>query len=109
MLAILATRTWRPAERAQRVEQLDLTYLDHDQRVTVVDYIACGDNDFRDRPCNVGQHGDLHLHRFQDHHWFVGSHCLSHFDLDLHNGRDEFGDDCMAHAVIVGFAGEAFR
>ena len=91
------------------MEQLNPAYLDHDQRIAVVDHIACRNHDFRDRPGNVGEHRDFHLHRFQDHHRIVSRHCLSDLYLDLHDGRDEFGDDGMAHAVIVGFAGEAFR
>ena len=87
----------------------NLAYLDHDQRITVIDDIACGDHDFGDRAGNVGEHRNLHFHRLQDHHWIVSRHRLPHFDLDLHNGRDEFGDDGMTHAAIVGFVGDAFR
>jgi hypothetical protein len=34
---------------------------------------------------------------------------LAHFHLDLHDGRDQLGDDGMAHPVIVGFRDQAFR
>ena len=86
-----------------------LEHLDHDQGIAVVDHITCGDNDLRDRACDVSEHRDLHLHRLQDHHSVVGGHLLAHLDLDLHDGRDELGDDGMAHAVIVGFGEQAFR
>jgi hypothetical protein len=91
------------------VELSNFAYLDHDQGITVIDDVACGDHDFRNGSGNVGEHRYLHLHRLQDHHWVVGRHLLSNLDFDLHNGRDEFSDDGMAHAAIVGFLGDAFR
>jgi hypothetical protein len=102
MLVILA-RALSPFGLTKPPDALAIIDLDHYQRVTVIDYVACGDNDLGDRAGNVGEDGDLHLHRLQDHHGVVSRHLLAHLD------RDEFGDDGMAHAAIVGFTGGPFR
>jgi hypothetical protein len=86
-----------------------LEQLDHDQRIAVVDHITFRNHDLRNRPGHVGEDRNLHLHRLQDHHSVVGCHLLAQLDLDFHHGRDELGDDGMAHAVIVGFRQQAFR
>ena len=86
-----------------------LEHLDHDQGIAVAHHITCGDHDLRDRSCNISKHRNLHLHRLQDHHSVVGCHLLAQLDLDLHDGRNELGDDGMAHAVIVGSGQKAFR
>ena len=71
--------------------------LDHDQRVAVVDDVAVLHHDLDHRTRHLGEHRDLHLHRLQDDHRVVGRDLLAHLDLDLHHGRDELGDDGMAH------------
>ena len=95
--------------RAQGAEQSSITHLDHHQGITVIHNITCSDDDFRHRAGHVGEHWNLHLHRLQDHHRILRRYLLPHLDFDLHHGRDEFGDDGMAHAAIVGFVGDRFR
>ena len=108
MLVILA-RAPATFPAAKRQGSLAVIDLDHDQWVTVIDHVARSDNDLQDRTGNVGKDRNLHLHRLQDHHRVIGRHPLADLHLDLHHGRDELGDDGMAHAAIVGFAGVPFR
>jgi hypothetical protein len=107
--AVLQHRRQNVPLRAQGAERSSITHLDHHQGITVIHNITCRDDDFRHRAGHVGEHRDFHLHRLQDHHRILRRYLLPHLDFDLHHGRDEFGDDGMAHAAIVGFVGDRFR
>ena len=80
---------------------LILLLVDHDQRVAVVDDIALRDHHLGDGAGHLGEHRDLHLHRFQDHDGIVRGNPRADLDLDGHHRRDEFGDNGVAHVAMV--------
>src|SRR5438270_5397186 len=67
--------------------------LNDSDDVALLDDAALLDTDLRDRPCQRGFHGDLHLHRLEDHERIALCDGVALGDDDLPHVRDHLGED----------------
>src|SRR5699024_7741720 len=69
-----------------------------DHRVAIVNHISHPDHDLGHGSGHLGQHGDLHLHRLEQHDLVGRLDPVTVSHVDVKHGGDNFGDDCIIHA-----------
>src|SRR5690606_30701417 len=65
--------------------------VDLDDRITLLDDLALGDQDARDVPVARRNDRDLHLHRLEDHERITGADLVALTDQDLPDVADDLG------------------
>src|SRR5262245_26738966 len=91
---------------ASRSPRVDMGYYsadasdasaDHRDEVAGLDDIANGHAHLADSACDLGEHGDLHLHRLQQHQGFALTDLVALMNHDLKHTGYDLGANILGH------------